>query len=334
MKRALILFFVIIMLWACKASMPEWFKHRDEYFPPNEYLVAKAWGNSPEKAIEEATIALSYLFNTKVSVEKNILERYESISDEKNMVENYYEYSEEMAKLITQQHLINVKFMDPIRDPKRRQYFTIAYMNRAETSQILMNRIAREEEKINYYVKIAESSADPIERYQYTNAAWLRSAKQLAMQEQLDILAPGLEMKSHNSFKELTKKKQSYAQDIQFKIIARDHENERIKQAISQAVNKAGFSVVNTSAILKIYYSSHVAKIDLHQDPLIFVAWDFNLKLNNWQDETLLSLYEEGREGSTDIKNATFHAIEHMQDYIQKEFQNELVSYFDILNDN
>ena len=333
MKRTLILFFVIIMLWSCKASMPEWFKHRDDYFPPNEYLVAKAWGNTPEKAIAEATIALSYLFNTKVSVEKNILERYESISDEKDMLENYYEYSEEMAQLITQQDLVNVKFMDPIKDPKRRQYFTIAYMDRAETSQILMNRIAREEEKINYYVNVAESSKDPIGRYQYANAAWLRSAKQQAMQEQLDIIAPGLGIKPHNSFKELTKKKQLFAQDIQFKIIATDKENERIQQAISQAINKAGFSVVTTSAILNIYYDASMGKIDLHQDPLVFIAWDFNLKLRNWQDETLLSLYEEGREGSTDMKNARFHAIEHIQDYIQKEFRTELISYFDILHD-
>jgi len=319
------------MIWSCSGSLPDWYNNREDYFPEKDYLSSLGYGESPEKAIEQATINMAQIFSTHISVEKNILERYESISDMKNITENLYEFSEETARLISDQNLVNILYVEPVWDRKSKSFYTLGYMKRSETALILMDRMKREQENIEYYVRMAFGSNDPIEKFHYYNIAWLTAGRKKMMQEQLDVLVPGIGVKSIYSFVELAELKDKAAKDIHFVISVEGDKHSRVKQAIQTAINGAGFNTVEKNALLGIRAKALIKNIDIDQKPLSFVSWEFQLSMINRKNVISLSVMQEGREGSTNIENAKMHAYEKMQSFIENEFQLKLMEYFDKL---
>ncbi len=332
MKRSFLLIICLIMLMSCAGTLPNWYTDREEYYPEDEYIVSKGWGETPEKAIEKAIINMAQIFNTKVSVEKNILERYESISNMKDFDEYLYEFSEENARLISEQNLVNISFVEPVYEKRSKSFYTLATIQRSETGRILMDRMKREQESMEYYVRMAQSNNDPISIFHYYSAAWLTAGRNKMMQEQLDVLIPGIGIKPLYSFTELETLKDKAAGNIRFKIFVEGDANGRIKQAFRTTVNNVGFTSVEKNANIMINAKSLIKKIDIDQDPLAFVSWELQIKMNKWQNETALSMMEEGREGSTNVENAKMHAFENMQKFIEKEFENKLLIYFDKLD--
>ncbi|MCF7832696.1 MAG: hypothetical protein K9N05_03855 [Candidatus Marinimicrobia bacterium] len=331
MKRVLILLFTMIMIWGCSGSLPDWYQNREDYFPDKDYIVSKGWGETPDKAIEKAAINMAQIFSTHITVEKNILERYESISDAKNMAEKYYEFSEETARLISDQNLVNILFVEPAWDSRSKSFYTLAHIKRTETARILMDRIKREQETIEYYVRMVYGTNDAVEKYHYYTAAWLTAGRNKMMQEQLDVLVPGIGTKPIYSFSELGELKNKAAEDINFIISVEGDNNGRIKQALTTAINGAGFTTVGNNGLLSIRAKALIKNIDIDQKPLAFVSWELQIKMSDGQDVTALSMMEEGREGSTNTENAKMHAFERMQDFINDEFQIKLMDYFDKL---
>jgi len=331
MKRTLILLLTLILIWSCSGSLPDWYNNREDYFPEKDYIVSKGWGTTPEKAIEQATINMAQIFSTHISVEKNILERYESISDMKNTSENFYEFSEETARLISNQHLVNIFFVEPAWDRRNKSFYTLGYIQRSETARILMDRIDRELENIDYYVRMAFSTNDAVEKYHYYTLAWLTAGQNKMMREQLDLLVPGIAVKPIYSFAELGELKDKAAEDIRFVISVEGDRNDRVKHALGTAINDVGFNTVEKNAILSIRAKVLIKDIDIDQKPLAFVSWELHLLMSNLQNVTGLSMMEEGREGSTNTDNAKMHAFERMQTYVGNEFQLKLMKYFDKL---
>lgn len=331
MKRVLILLLTLILIWSCSGSLPDWYSNREEYFPEKDYIASKGWGASPGKAIEQATINMAQTFSTHITVEKNILERYESISDMKNITEKFYEYSEETARLISDQNLINILFVEPVWDRKSKSFYTLGYMKRSETALILMDRMKREQENIEYYVRMAFGTNDAIEKFHYYTIAWLIAGRNKMMQEQLDVSVPGIGVKSIYTFAELAESKDKAAKDIHFVISVEGDMYGRVKQAIQTAINGAGFNTVEKNALLCIRAKTLIKNIDIDQKPLSFVSWELQLSMTNRQNVIGLSMMEEGREGSTNTENAIMHAYESMQGFIENEFQIKLMEYFDTL---
>ncbi|RKY55016.1 MAG: hypothetical protein DRP93_04195 [Candidatus Neomarinimicrobiota bacterium] len=331
MKRHIILLLTFIVIWNCSGSLPDWYTKRDEYFPDKDYIVSKGWGGTPEKAIEQATINMAQIFSTHITVEKNILERYESISDMRNISENFYEFSEETARLISDQHLVNINFKEPVWDRKSKSFYTLGYIQRSETARILIDRIKREQENIEYYVRMAYSTNEAVEKYHYYTIAWLTAGRNLMMREQLDVLIPGVGINPIYTFAELGELKDKAAENIRFVILVEGDKNDRVKQALRTAINKVGFNTVEKDGLLNIRAKAMIKDIDIDQKSLSFVSWEFQLIMTDYQNVIGLSMMKNGREGSTNTENAQMHAFERIQKFIENEFQFRLMEYFDKL---
>jgi len=331
MKRLFPLIISLIFVWNCSSSLPEWFQKRDEYYPQDKYIVSEGWGETPERSIEKAAVNMAQIFNTKVTVEKNLLERYESMSNMKDFDEYFYEFSEETAKLISEQNLVNIMFVEPAYDKRSKSYFTLGYIEKSSTARILMDRMKREQDNMEYYVRMGYNNQDPVISYHYFTASWLAGSKNKMMQEQLDVLIPGLGVPPIYTYAELGTFKEKAAEKISFSVSVEGDSNNRIEQAVKKIVNEAGFKVIEHDAVLDININVQIKKIDIDQDPLVFVSWEFQLKMNNGFNETSLTLMKDGREGSTNTENAVRHAYESMQSFIETDLRKKLTDYFDLV---
>lgn len=329
MKRILCLIPVLVIFWSCSGSLPDWYENRSDYYPENEYIVSKGWGKTPEEAIEKAAINMAQIFNTKVTVEENILRRYESISDMKDFEEYLYEFSEKTATLISEQNLVNIMFVEPVYERKSRSFYTLAYMPRVETAKILMDRMKREEGKTEYYVMMAQSAHDPVRVYRYYTAAWLTAGRIKMMQEQLDLLAPGIGTAPIYGFESLAVMKDNAAKRLVFGISVQGDGNGRIEQALRQSVNRAGFPVADREGELRILAEIGISAIDIDQKPLVFVSWEMKLNVIDGKQQTIISLMKEGREGSTNEPNARLHVYESVQRFIEDNLSDRLQAYLD-----
>ncbi len=329
MKRLLFLTSVLVLLYSCAGNMPDWFSQREDYFPSEEYIVSEGWGATPDAAIKNAAVNMAYTFQTNISVEKNILKRYQSFSDNKNFSEYMSEFSEEVATLISDQNLVNILFVEPVKNRKTKSYFTLAYMQRSETGIILIDRIKRNQGNMEDYVRFAHIAADPVESYICYNAAWLISGHIRMLQEQLDVLLPGVSVPSIYSFSELNEKAEAAAKKIKFNISVEGDKDGRISQAIHKAVNEAGFSVTTDTGLMNIKSDVQIQAIDLHQESLVFVAWELHLNVLNAKGETILSNMEQGREGSINMQGAVLNAHKSMYTYLEQTLSSDITQYFD-----
>ncbi|MBN2780976.1 MAG: hypothetical protein JXR21_03330 [Candidatus Marinimicrobia bacterium] len=329
MKRLTLTVTILFFLAGCSGGMPDWFRHRDDYFSPDEYLVSEGWGSTPDAAIRSAALNMARIFQTHISVEETVLKRYQSLSDGKDFNEYIQEFSEETARLVSDQHLVNILFVEPFRNLKTRSFHTLAYMKKNETGAILIDRITRNQEQVEFYVRSAYSSKDPLTAYIYFNTAWLLTAYNTLMQEQIDLLMPGIRISPIYSFAQLEDLTRQAAGRITFSVRADPDPGHTLSSAIKKAVNAAGFSVEPSNAFLQVQAEHRIQPLDLHQDKLDFVSWELHWHLRDTEGNILLSGTGKDREAGLDIPGATLHAYENMAAFLERELGTELVRYFD-----
>lgn len=151
------------LCWACFAQpVPAWLVRPERDFPSKQYIRAVGEGSSVKAAQNSALAEISLYFNTKVDVVNVAVSSASAVAKDGAETFSSSKSFKQVASVSSSAEFFCVSFTDPFYDKKLDRYSVLAYINKAEASEIYKSRISSLMESINLY---AESAADENEAF-------------------------------------------------------------------------------------------------------------------------------------------------------------------------
>ena len=335
MKKTILLSVVLILILSCAAhakkrkdSKPEWLKNPKAVYSEQMYLSAIGEGDSRSDAENLAAGNLSRIFESNIKAEETVNQRYMELT--KNNKTDFEEQTDitKIVNIKSQQTLFNIQFGESYTDDVGRVH-AIAYLNRMKTAEIYENKINKNTDRIEYFMGIADKSADPILKYAAMSAASAVSSINESLLVQLTIIFPSaLDMLDINyNHDQIVKDTNIAAANISCKIAIKNDEEKKITIMLEELINDLGF-VLSDDNVLTINGDILLEKTDLKRD-LEFVRYELQINVTDNKNKVIVSMSEKGREGHVSIQEARARAIRTLSKRINKQLKKKLIAYFD-----
>lgn len=335
MKKTILLSIILVLLLSCAAhakkrkdSKPEWLKNPKVVYSEQMYLTAIGEGDSRSDAENMAAGNLARIFESNIKAEETVNQRYmELTKNSKTDVEEQTDVTKSV-NIQSQQILFNIQFGESYTDDVGRIY-AIAYLNRMKTAEIYENKINKNAGRIDYFMGIAEKTADAILKYAAMNAASAVSSHNELLLAQLTIIFPSaIDMLEINyNHDQIVKEANAAAKAVSCKIDIQNDEENKITILLEELINDLGF-VLSNDNVLKIDGNILLEKTDLKRD-LEFVRYELQVNVTDNKDNVIVSMSEKGREGHISASEAKARAIRTLSKKINKELKKKLIAYLD-----
>lgn len=337
MKKVVVIVIIVLLSISCvmqaktgKNKKPLWLENPEKVYSPQIYLVAIGEGDSRKDAENNAVANLSRIFESKVKADETTTQRYLELTRNKTTtIEDEFNV-ETRVNVKSEQTLYNIKFADSYTDNLGKTY-VLAYIKRMETAEIYTEKINNNAEKIHYFIDLSEKTNDIIKQYAALNAASTIAAVNETLIEQLNIISPTAKefLELNYEYQKLKNQAAEKAKNITFSVTIQNDEKDKIKVIVESLLNDFGFNI-STNGLLKVSGSILFENTDLKRDDdFKFVRYTFDLKVVDNNGDTIISLFEKGKEGHTTYLEAKERAIRKIGKKIKKKFRKKLTAYFD-----
>jgi len=142
------------------SALPVWDASPDAYrqvFPDNRYIAQRGSGTSREAAELDSAVRLARFLDNEISSQTTNIEIVGVLTYEQQLeIRNYTQ---------SQINLYGVRFVsDSYFDRRRREWVTVAYINRNEAWQVYSPRFRQQSETFNSLFLLANRESDPFRR--------------------------------------------------------------------------------------------------------------------------------------------------------------------------
>ncbi len=292
------------------------------------YLTAIGEGDSRSDAENMAAGKLARIFESNIKAEETVNQRYmELTKNNKTSIEEQTDVTKNV-NIQSQQTLFNIQHGESYTDDVG-QVHAIAYLNRMKTAEIYENKINKNTGRIDYFLGIANKSADPILKYAAISAASAVSSINESLLAQLTIIFPSaIDMLEINySHDKIVKDAKAAAAAVSCKIEIQNDEENKITILLEELINELGF-VLSKENVLLIDGNILLEKTDLKRD-LEFIRYELQINVTDNNDNVIVSMSEKGREGHVSATEAKARAIRTLAKQINKQLKKKLITYLD-----
>jgi hypothetical protein len=164
-------------------------RNGEAVYPRAKYIARQAQGKTQKEAELAAVAAISYFFETEVTAEQSL----RSLWTEEDGVSSSASREEELILVETQSRLVAVRYAeDPWRDPASKEWYTVAYIDRAEAWTVYEPQAKKAADSLLALYNAAETEAEPFTRsLRFTAAAsYAESAAFTAVRSFAQVLNP------------------------------------------------------------------------------------------------------------------------------------------------
>jgi len=330
-RRQVILSKILFLLFLAgcstqKQSIPEWVVRPQEKYPQSRYLVAVGEGDSRRAAENSAAAGLSRIFEAKVESKETLSE---TTTEARGAEDRFDQLSELRAdiRIGSEQNLLNIQFGESFTDDRGRVY-TAAYLPRAETAEILRQRIAANSADLLLLIRQSEQVSDPLNAYAFRRVAVKKALENDRLLAQLDIIAPGSRDRTALPYdpQTLYSETAAAAQKVTFSVSLSGEAGDALREALSGM----GFSE-GSPAVLLFSGRASIDKTDLRRDPLVFVRTLYQIEARDRTGNLVLSISDTSREGHINAELATERARQVLRRNILQQIPEKLGGTLDRL---
>ncbi|MCK5051226.1 MAG: LPP20 family lipoprotein [Candidatus Cloacimonetes bacterium] len=335
MKKTILLSIIIILILSCaahakkrKGSKPEWLMNPKAVYSEQMYLTAIGEGDSRSDAENMAAGKLARIFESNIKAEETVNQRYmELTKNNKTSTEEQTDVTKSV-NIQSQQTLFNIQYGESYTDDVG-QVHAIAFLNRMKTAEIYESKINKNAGRIDYFIGIADKSADPILKYAAMSAASAVSSINESLLAQLTIIFPSaidmLEINYNHDI--IVRDAKAAAAAVSCKIEIQNDEENKITILLEELINDLGF-VLSKDNVLKIDGNILLEETDLKRD-LEFIRFELQINVSDNKDNIIVSMSEKGREGHVSASEAKARAIRTLGKKINKQLKKKLITYLD-----
>ncbi len=310
-------------------NKPSWIDTPAKSYPSSKYLTAVGSGDTRKGAEQTAAAALSQIFQSTISSEQTVHERYKELFSSPN--ESSFEGQTDISKNVTiksDQTLFNIQYAESYTDAAGRT-FVLAVLERNSTAEIYLEKIAENEKVIQRYVDHYKSAADPLTGFANINAASVVSIVNETLRQQLSIIKPGASVSSPEGMDH--QKIQSMlavaVKKLPFSIAISGDIDGRVTALLKEILNDLGFIVAENGS-MSITGGVEFKEIDLKR-PEKYIRWSYALSVIDASGASIISLSDNGREGHITQKEAVNRSLRTIHQQLKQKFGNEINKYFD-----
>jgi hypothetical protein len=330
-----ILFIITFSLsaYSKKKSKPKWLKNPKSVYNPQLYLTAIGEGDTRSDAENSAIGSISKIFESKVNVDETTKEEYRELLKNDKAEASTSTQIDKNIKLNSSQTLFNIQFGESYTDELGRTY-VIAFLDRMKTADIYLDKLEKNSNKINQYLKLEKMRTDPIKKYSYLKSALVVAKWNEVLLSQLDIISPSMKDFNEKNY-DIVKIKNEFnnvAKAIKFNIKIHSKNADQVSEFISSLINKCGFSITNEASDFLISGTAKIEKMDLQRKQK-FVHWDIFLKVLN-KGNVIFSFQKSGREGHISYEQATNRALREIDKKLKRNFYKELMNHITKYSEN
>ncbi len=339
MKKTIFILLIFFIVISCAVQAkskketnkrPFWLDNPKAKYSEQLYLTAIGEGDSRNDAENMAAANLAKIFESKIKAEQTTRQRYRELTiDNKTTTEDDLTVNKNV-NIQSWQTLYNIQFADSYTDNLGRVH-TLAYLKRFETGEIYEEKINKNAERIVYFSKQSREANGTLIKYAAMNAASVVALNNEILLDQLNIISPDtkefLELKYN--YHDIIKEAAELAKQVGFSINIQNDTNDKIGIAVESMLTDLGFAI-SENGVLDIESDVLFENTDLKRDDgFKFVRYNFNLKINDTAGNTIVSLFEKGKEGHTTYFEAQERAIRTIDKKIKKSLKKKLIAYFD-----
>lgn len=151
MKRFFLAALAALFAVCFAQTVPSWLTKPEKEFPKDKYIRAVGEASSVKAAQNSALAEISLYFNTKVDVVNVAVNSASAVAKDGAETFSSSKSFKQIANVSSSSEFFCISFTDPFYDKKADKYSVLAYINKAEASEIYKNRIASLMESINLY---------------------------------------------------------------------------------------------------------------------------------------------------------------------------------------
>lgn len=186
-------FLIFLLLVGCSSPthpVPDWVIRPQERYPLNQYLSAVGEGDTRRAAENSAAAGLARIFESRIQANETLSE---TTTETRGSQAAFDQLSELRANIRvgSDQDLPNIQFGESFTGSDGRVY-AVATLPRAETAEILRQRMASNSADLLLLTRQSDRAPDPLKAYAFRRAAVKKALENDRLLAQLDIITPGV----------------------------------------------------------------------------------------------------------------------------------------------
>ncbi len=312
------------------AGRPGWMENPQQKYPFNRYLTAVGEGDTLAAAESVALGNLSKIFESHVTVDERLAERYVELTGKVNLYQEQTQFDRDVT-VRSSLSLLNVQYPERYTDRQTGRVYVLAALPRAETAEVYVTRLTQNNAMVKRFVERAELAATPAVRFASFSAAVAVSSDCSRLLDQLDILQPAAKSRAPLNFAhdDLTQRMGDAAREIGFSVHIQNDPQGKLAQTVRALLTELGFSVSPEGGFLRVRGAVGMEPTDLGRQGLSFVRYTMQMVMEDAHGMTVAALNESGREGHVAEVEAINRCVRSMQTAVQRELPRRLFAYFD-----
>ncbi len=328
MKKTLIIVFLLALALLAWASTPKWLNNPEDAYPARAYLTATGDGDTEADAQAMAMLNLAKIFETKVKATQEFREQYYEITKQNDAQTGSTTSHDTNVWMGVEETLSNVHFTGSYFDANTARVKVLAYMDRAETATIYIDKINVNNTKTGHFMRKGIMGETAIKRYAFYTAANMYSQLAQKLIDQLKIISPrhAQEVKLKYKRTEVFDAYTNAASRVTFSINLQHDETGVITDYLSDKLTGRGF-IESEKAELFIVGSLIIKPIQFRDD-LKTVKWKFTVKATTPTGDALVTYTKSDRESARTTERATARSHREIKKLVRKHVLKKINAYF------
>lgn len=338
MKRAFyILLLLISIMPAYLTSItteaekrPSWIDAPESTYPVFKYLSAVGSASSKEVAEKNSIANLAKMFNSDISFSETSMERYRKLISYAGSSASQESQTLTPPQKIELNYLKNIEIGQSWKD-EQGQFYVIAFIDRYKASADYVRVLRENKNHIQHYMEQSMISSNSWKVYACYSAMDLIKQYADVLLSQLKIISPDTEESSSIGYDatEFKSKLSMWAKHINYtvEVFGETGYEDRVKQAISDAITTSGWSIteINAALVEGHIYLNQSGKSEVYEA----VDSAYSISVYGINGNLMFNISNDFKEESPNIKEAQEKVIETMISKIRLELPQRIIKSFD-----
>ncbi|MEX5216469.1 MAG: LPP20 family lipoprotein [Nitrospira sp.] len=340
---ALSLLLTLADCWQGERVRPSWVEGTSPEFPPSRYLVGVGQADTRSGAEEQAYAAVSKIFNVEVEAQSKDWESYLIVEGRSHTATERRLALEKVTRVSTDKVLENVRILDAWFDPKNRQYYALAGMDKTQAEAAFTERIRELDDTVAAQLNEANRTPDKLSRARNLK----RAARNLVVREAYNadlrvIRANGQGNQAGYRVADLMNELEQFlAGNLAVSVDFDGDQAEPARRALIEGLTREGLSVGRSSAPtndgvyedglkpeLLVTGTVRVWPLDVRDPQFKYVRWCSDAVIEEIPTKRMIgAISKGGKEGHLTEREAVAKAVRVMQQEFSSELAHSIAGY-------